>query len=144
MSALRATVAPIAGKSRLPFFRRVVVSGAHLESVRHVAEANADVCAIDCVTHELIARDMPQRLEGARVLCRTPSAPALPYITSAANAERLPALRSALSAATADPALAEVREKLLIEGFDVLPENAYDRIRELEERAAAQGYPELR
>ncbi|MDX1711531.1 MAG: PhnD/SsuA/transferrin family substrate-binding protein [Rhodovibrionaceae bacterium] len=143
MSALRATVAPAAAARGGRFFRAVEVSGNHLASAAAVAEGRARVCAVDCVTHALAARHLPEALAGTRILCRSPAAPALPYVTAAGNAELLPRLRAALGAATTDPALAEVRAELLIGGFEVLADDAYDRILEIERAAAAEGYPKL-
>jgi hypothetical protein len=52
-------------------------------------------------------------------------------------------LRRGLKAAMADPELAEVRAKLLLTGVEILPENAYDRIVQMEAGALALGYSGL-
>ncbi len=57
-----------------------------------------------------------------------------------ADDDRLARLRGALFAALEDPALASAREALLIAGAEVLPETAYQRIVDLEQRAEAHGY----
>ena len=62
MSALRALIAPHAASGR--FFAEVRVSGAHSASLAMVARGEADVAAIDCVVHALLARHRPGALHG--------------------------------------------------------------------------------
>ena len=75
-NALRAAVAPHADGSS--FFSRVVESGAHPVSIELIATGEADVCAVDCVTHALIAKYRPDALAGTRVMGATEHAPGLP------------------------------------------------------------------
>jgi ABC-type phosphate/phosphonate transport system substrate-binding protein len=141
-SALRAEVAPLAKSGR--FFSQVVLSGGHAESLGLVADGRADVCAVDCVTHALLTRNRPAAVAGLRVLGRTVAAPGLPYVTRAdADDALVQRLRTALFAALADPALAAARETLLIAGAEVLPEDGYRRILEIEKAAQARGYARL-
>ena len=141
-SALRALVAPLSRGGR--FFGRVVTSGSHRASLALVASGAADVAAIDCVTHALLARHSPAALDGTRILCETAAAPGLPYVTAlSADAERLRRLRAGLRQAFDDPALATTREALLLADAEVLPLAAYDRIGELKLAAAADGYHDL-
>ena len=137
-NALRALVAPLARDGR--FFGAVKVSGSHARSLASVAQGAADVAAIDCITHALLARHRPAALEGTRVLCRTAAAPAPPFVTSAGAAPALVArLRAALHAAIADPALAGARADLLLDGIEILPRAAYRRIRAFARFAARHG-----
>jgi ABC-type phosphate/phosphonate transport system substrate-binding protein len=141
-SALRALVAPLAAGGR--FFGTVAVSGGHRASIGLVATGQADVAAIDCVTHELLNRHRPAVLAGTRVLCRTAAATGLPYVTRrGADADLLARLRSGLQRALADPALTTVRDSLLLTGIAVVPLSAYDRIAAMETAAIAAGYPKL-
>src|SRR5690606_12993076 len=141
-NALRALVAPLSRGGR--FFGRVVVSGGHRESLALVAAGEADVAAIDCVTHALLARHAPTALAGTRVLCHSPAAPGLPYVTAAgADVTLLRRLRAGLRRAFDDPGLAAVRDDLLLAGVEVLPLAAYRRIAEIEAAAGALGYAEL-
>jgi len=136
---LRATFAPLARGGR--FFGKVVKSGGHLRSAAIVQSGEADVAALDCVTHALYARHAPQRLAGTRVLRATEPAPSLPCITAAAtDAGTLAALRAGLAEALADPGLQAVRETLLIVGAEILPEDAYAAVWKFEDRAVACGY----
>ena len=100
-----------------PFFRAVRVTGNHRASLAAVRGGEADLAAIDCVTYALLARHAPAELEGARVIAQTPSAPGLPYVTSATvSADEVAALRRGLAGALADARLAAVRQTLLLEG----------------------------
>jgi len=141
-SALRAEVAPLAKSGR--FFSTVTMSGGHAASLALVAGGQADVCAVDCVTHALLTRHRPAAVAGLRVLGRTVAAPGLPYVTRAnAGDELVERLRAAVFAALADPELAAAREALLIAGAETLPETGYQRIVEIEHAARAHGYAQL-
>jgi ABC-type phosphate/phosphonate transport system substrate-binding protein len=141
-SALRALIAPLAEKGR--FFADVAVSGGHVASIAAVAAGKADIAAIDCVTHALVARHHPQALEGTRILTRTAAAPGLPYITRAdADDELLRRLRDGLIDVFADPDLATARDALMLRDAVVLPLEAYGRIIDLEKQAMARGYADL-
>lgn len=142
MNLLRASVAPIAGGR--PFFVSVAVTGAHVASLAAVAAGEADIAAIDCVTFGLVARDEPARLQGLRVLGRTPRSPCLPFIVSRALPEATrTAVREGLFASLAESELKGAWERLGIVGLEVLPADAYERIDEIEASAAALGYPQL-
>lgn len=143
MNVLRHAVAPHAGGGR--FFREVKVSGAHLASIALIAAGEADVAAVDCVTHALAAAHAPERLSGVRVLAETAAAPGLPYVTHAARpADEIARLRAALARAMADPDLAAARDDLLLTGFTVLAPSDYEAILDMERAATEAGYPELR
>lgn len=140
--ALRHAVAPLAAGGHL--FGAVTLSGSHLASMNRVAEGEADVCAVDTVTYELLKRTSPGLTGRLRVLTSSAAAPALPYITRRdVTAADLARLRAGLARAIADPALAEARAALLIKDVLVRPLSDYDRILEMEAEAAAAGYPEF-
>ncbi len=139
MNALRALIAPLSRAGR--FFAAVEVSGAHAASLAMVARREADVAAIDCVTYALLARHRPAALAGTRPLCETARAPAPPFVTRAGAGEDLiERLRAALRATCEDPGLAAARDDLLLEGIEVLPPSAYQRITAFERVAARHGY----
>lgn len=141
-NALRALIAPLARHGR--FFGRVEVSGSHAASLAMVARGAADVAAIDCVSHGLLARHRPAALAGTRVLCRSAAAPAPPFVTRAGAGEGLIArLQAALCRACAEPALAAARAALLLDGVALLPPSAYRRIGAFARLAARHGYPAL-
>ncbi|MEO1190664.1 MAG: PhnD/SsuA/transferrin family substrate-binding protein [Pseudomonadota bacterium] len=142
-NCLRFAVAPLAqGK---PFFSRVFETGRHLLSAAAVGSGEADLAAIDCVTHGLAMRDAPGRLAGTRVLGFSASAPGLPLVTAAsATPETIAALRAGLDQVMADPSLAAVRKALALSGVSVLPAGAYQEILDMETAAADLGYAVLR
>ncbi len=141
-NTLRAAVAPLAKDGR--FFSNSIESGSHSASLDAVAGGSADVCAIDCVSWALLVKYEPGRAASFKVLQQTPSAPGLPFITSAnTDAETLEKLRAALTSVCTDPALADDRAALLLDGAALLDDDAYQRVIELEKRAKEQGYPAL-
>lgn len=128
--ALRARVAPLARAGR--FFAGSVESGSHRGSLALLRAGQADIAAIDCVSLAAFRRKAPELLEGLRVIGSTASAPGLPLITAAATTPgELGALRRALTAASADPALSDVREALFIAGFEVVPQAAWHGIEDI-------------
>lgn len=142
MNLLRVSIAPLAGGQK--FFSRVSVSGSHRASAAMVAENEADVAALDCVTLAHLQRQQPELTAGLRVLCWTPSSPCLPFITSRHHGEEIVlALRRALQDVLADPALTNVRAQLFLSGADLEVDESYARVIGYERRAADLGYPEL-
>jgi len=128
--ALRAALAGIA-EPRVAYFSEVIETGAHMASLLAVRDGRADCAAIDGVTLALARRDAPDIMAGVRVLVRTAPAPGLPYVTrgTATDAD-IEALRDAVRAAVADPALTEVRGALLIAGFEEADRSDYDAVAE--------------
>ena len=139
-SVLRAMAAPLAADGR--FFGRIVRAGSHAASLAAVASGRADVAAIDAVTHALLARHRADGLAGTRILERSPQAPGLPYVARADAPPDLRArLREGVLEALAEPGLAGCREALLIGGAEILPLEAYGRIREIAKAGSALGDP---
>ncbi|HEY2890915.1 MAG TPA: PhnD/SsuA/transferrin family substrate-binding protein [Dongiaceae bacterium] len=142
MNALRGLVAPIAERKK--FFGDVIETGSHSASLAHVASGKADVAAIDCVSFALFSRHGRADIRRVRVLCRTASAPNLPFITARSTPpERVQRLRDGLRAAMADPALAGARQALLLSDIMLLPESAYQPLLDMERDAERLGYPRL-
>jgi ABC-type phosphate/phosphonate transport system substrate-binding protein len=123
MLALQLAFAPYMSSGE--FFGSSVQTGSHFASMAHVKEGAAEICAIDCVTVALARRHRPRALEGLVEVGRSVSVPGLPYVTKAWRPE---VLRAALSDVFCDAALASTREALLLTGFSVLPDDAYDVI----------------
>ncbi len=141
-NALRRMIAPLAGGE--PFFSGILETGSHAASIESVASGQADLCAVDTVTHELLRRHEPAPLAGTRVLEYSPRAPGLPYIAGpAVTADDRARMRDAIFNALADPGLATTRDTLLITGAEALPTEAYDIIPAMENEAIGLGYPHL-
>lgn len=79
-----------------PFFENVVLSGAHRESARLVADGACDIAAIDAVAWALFTELEQDRHRNLRVLCWTRPMPALPFITGMQSASLVDSLYSAL------------------------------------------------
>ena len=142
-NALRALVAPLSRGGR--FFSRIVTSGSHPASVAAVARGEADIAAIDCVTYACLERYRPSLLQGTRRLCYTERAPGIPFVTRAgSDPDRISRLQNALLEAFQQPETRAAGAAVFIDGVEVLPLSAYDRIIEFRRFAAARGYPELR
>jgi ABC-type phosphate/phosphonate transport system substrate-binding protein len=143
MNLLRAAVAPLAG-NRGGFFESVTVSGSHRRSLEMIADGEADLAAVDCVSWAHLQRIAPQLKEALRVLAWTDASPSLPLVTAGqTDAATLQALRLALAEAMNDPALDLARERLFLSGFDFSPDGSFARVRQLAARAAALRYPEI-
>jgi hypothetical protein len=136
-NTLRALAAPFSRGGR--FFGRVVVSGAHVASLALVASGGADVAAIDCVTHALLARHRPRRRRHAR---HAADPRREPCVTRPAPTADAPRLRVRLPARWPTPTSPR-RSPLLIAGAVELPATAYGSILEVESEAAALGYARL-
>jgi ABC-type phosphate/phosphonate transport system substrate-binding protein len=140
-NCLRAMVAPLAIDGR--FFGQALESGRHLTSATMVSDGRADVCAIDCVTWAL-AVATNNAPPGLRIALMSPSAPSLPYVTAAGrSAQEKHAIADALRAVSSDPALADVREQLMIRGFEFPSRAAYSPIAQMHDSARSEGYPRL-
>ncbi len=143
MNVLRAAIAGLS-VGTTSFFSEIVMTGAHVASISAVAEGRADVAAIDCVTWAHLQRWRPNQSGRLRVLDWTDATPGLPFITSNATPDLTRrALADTLDDVIADPALAALRDALLLDRFVRLPPGAYDRLLEIERAAEQAGYPTL-
>ncbi len=141
-NALRAAVAAIADGG--PFFADSLHTGSHGASMAAVQNGMADLCAVDCITFAIAERLAPDSVKGLSTIGWTAAVPGLPFVTSAGRDDGfVEALRRGLMAAVDDPALAEVRDGLLLEGFAALEPRDYAGILEMEQAAEAAGYPVL-
>jgi len=141
-SGLRAVIAPVAQGKR--FFSKTIKTGAHLNSMAAVAGNEADICAIDCVSWGLAKRLFPELVATLGVIDQTPFAPCLPYVTvKTCSKGDLQALRRGLLKSVEDEAIMDIRTNLLLDGFDILPSDVFERIDEIEKAAIDAGYPRL-
>lgn len=141
-NALRSVVAPLSRDG--VFFREVLVTGSHSDSLAAVHAGDVDVACIDTIVLALLRRARPAAVRGLRPIVCTASALAPPYVTSTRTPEPLRRLlQQALGAAARDPALAGHRRALLLEDFVFLPATSYAELEAFEEPALAAGYFEL-
>jgi ABC-type phosphate/phosphonate transport system substrate-binding protein len=142
MNLFRAAIAPIAGGA--PFFRATLATGSHEASVTAVAEGQADLASIDCVSFALLERGRPELIARVAIVADSPASPNLPFVAAAGlPGPTIKAVREALLAALSDPDLAEARTTLGLRGARVATPAAYDRVIEIERDAAALGYARL-
>lgn len=102
-------------------FARHVPSGAHLNSMRAIADGHADIAGIDALTWAMLGTHDPV-LERLRIIGETAPTPGLPYITAAGNDAE--ALARALEAAIGD-LTPEDRESLHLKGLVQIPDADY-------------------
>jgi hypothetical protein len=127
------------------FFSRVLVSGAHAESIAMITRGEAEVATVDCVTYALLERYRPEALAAIRVLAKTPAAPGPPYVAPTSYGDDvIDRMRAALKEAFADPLIRETREALLLEGIESTDDEAYLPIFEFLESGERHGYTQLR
>ncbi len=142
MNLFRAAIAPIAAGA--PLFGAVVVTGSHEASLKAVAEGQADLASIDCVSFALIERGRRGLVEHIAVVAESPLSPGLPFIAAARHEPpTIAAAREALLAALGDPDLAEARKTLGLKGVRPTSAAEYDRVVEIEREAVAAGYARL-
>lgn len=124
MAALRRLFAPVARNGRA--FGTVVTTGSHRESVRAVAEARADIAAIDAVAWQLAQTFDCAWSDRLRVLAWTPPWPGLPLITRVGRSEsEIAALRAVLVDRLSSPETEALRRPLAIAGASAMTFDDY-------------------
>lgn len=142
MNVLRALVAPL--HSDGSFFGSVQMSGAHEQSLRMIQSGEVDVAAIDCVTFALLAKYRPHELERCEILHRTQHVPAPPFVTSAKTpAEIVKTMRHGLKLALQSPRVVDVKQRLLLDGIEILSAEQYKPIETLQLLAVDHDYREF-
>lgn len=144
--ALCKLIAPLVANAQgQAFFSKVIEAGSHRRSLAMVAQGQADLCAVDCVTYTLLQHHAPAVVADLRILTSTESTPGLPYITSLSRSpETLSKLRSGLMAAGQDPALESIRDGLHMGPVVVLQgQQPYQAILDLAQQASVLGYEQL-
>ncbi len=96
---------------------RVIMTGAHLESVRALAEGRADLASIDAVSWDHFGRIEPALVKRLHVIGAGPRVPCLPFVAARRHVALVPALRAAFAAAVADPAASEACATLRVREF---------------------------
>jgi ABC-type phosphate/phosphonate transport system substrate-binding protein len=140
MNVLRHAAAPLARDGR--FFGRVKWTGSHAASLGAVQAGEADIAAIDCVTYGYLREELPDRLQGIKVLQYSAPSPGLPLVTAQSVPEEVRVrLRQALLAP--GPQLRKHMTSLRIKAFQHRPDADYNRIQRLEAEAVDAGYPVL-
>lgn len=131
--------------ARGEFFSKVIVTGAHRQSLKAVIDGRADIASIDVVSLAHFTSCDPRLAEKFRVIAYTPKTPGLPFITSGTKSEvtREIIQTTLLSIIRQVPRPAWL-ETLKIRDVVTLPHTAYDVILSLESEAMNLGYADLR
>ncbi len=117
-------VAPLAPHGT--FFRDVIFSGSHRQSLVAIGEGRADIAAIDCVTFALLQRHAPHLISDLAVIGASPAAPGLPLITARNTPpSRIALLRDALRQLVSDPAYRTLCAAMFISGFSDVSRQDY-------------------
>lgn len=103
--------------------RPVLITGAHVESARAVAEGRADLAGIDAVTWRMLERWEPAAAR-LRVVGRTAATPGMTFV-AAGTVDPAPRRAALAEAVAALPG--EARAVLGLRGVAVLPDAAYER-----------------
>lgn len=141
MNMFRHSAAPLATEGT--FFRKVIITGSHVASLRAVAELTADIAAIDAVSFALVKEHLPELASRVRVIGFTEQTPSLPLICSRQlPQETIDGLREDLLSLPKRHAL--LFACLKIAAFSVLPLESYSPILAAEQQARRRGYPQLR
>ncbi|MCU1359176.1 MAG: phosphate transporter substrate-binding protein [Ilumatobacteraceae bacterium] len=110
----------------------VVVTGAHVDSVRALREGRAEIASIDSITAWHVRRLMPELLDGLVQVGTGPLVPCLPVITSGtATDEQLRDLRIAMVEAVFDPLVEPAARAMCTTGFVALDLRHYMPLLEL-------------
>jgi ABC-type phosphate/phosphonate transport system substrate-binding protein len=116
------------------FFNRTLITHAHARSITSVKSGEAHCASIDAVTLALIRKYRPDDLQGIRVLCQSPPAPGLPFITKGnISDDELIKMQAGLFSALADKDLAPLCDALLIKGATLAQSEEYQRILDIEQ-----------
>ncbi len=127
-----------------PFFRSVVETGSHPNSMARVASGELAAASIDCLTYAFFKDHRPQAVASLRVLAETPESPAIPFITSSATpADDAALLQAALFRLAADPVHRPVLDGLRLRAISPPDPAAYAGLLDYEREAAELGYPTL-
>jgi ABC-type phosphate/phosphonate transport system substrate-binding protein len=140
MNAFRDAVAVHAAGR--PFFGSVQETGSHIGSMEAIADGQADIAAIDCVTFAYAQTAFPSFSSGLHQIGVTASAPSLPFIASPkVDAVLLGKLRMALSLAISEDATAA--HTLRLTGLAPATRDTYQAIVAAQNRAIAADYRTL-
>jgi ABC-type phosphate/phosphonate transport system substrate-binding protein len=125
--ALRVVAGALFDKFRPAF--EASPSGSHVASIDAVRSGAADFASLDCVSFGLLSRCASHRMDGLRVLARTPAMPGLPFIAGGTVSEAdIRGMKQGLRAAIDDPALEDVRKQLGLKAIRFTGLAEYDRL----------------
>lgn len=142
MNVLRHAVSLL--KPSSAFFSQVIESGSHLDSLSLVANGQADIAAIDCVSFAFIKDAYPELTEKVKSIGYCQATCGLPFVIPRSDAAKFnqQAITNALNIALSRMPRSD-RECLHLRGFENVTLDDYQSIPELETQASQAGYPVL-
>jgi len=127
-----------------PFFKRVVISGSHRQSLREIKRGAADIAAIDCITWALLKRHEPELIDGLTVMGESPLAPGLPLITAqSTSSETLSRIRAALNELVSAAHYRQICDDMFIGGFSDVTRQPYSVLLDWRDEAARKGVTQM-
>lgn len=143
MNVLRHAVALLG--SPPPFLSKVIVSGSHFNSLSAIANRQADVAAIDCVSIALIRDEWPELIDRVKTIGYSEATCGLPLVIPNTDRPNIEAESITLALELALKGLSDNHKKTLhLTGFENVSLDDYQSIIDLETRARQAGYSELR
>jgi len=142
MNVLRHAVATFNRQGK--FFGEIMISGSHLQSLTEVANKNADIAAIDCVSYRLIEDTWPELAARVRSIGFSAKTCGLPFVMPNPGVENnnmegiTDNLNQALSLLDNHH-----KKRLHLNGFEEVDIGEYQGILDLEISAQKAGYPVL-
>jgi len=142
MNVFRHAVAGLSKGKR--FFAEVIESGSHYQSLVAVANNQAQVATIDCVSFAFIKDQWPELVEQVRVIGFTEPTCGLPFVVPIKdlNSINIDELTRVLNSALPGISNTE-RMRLHLLGFERVDLSDYDKIMALEKIATKAGYTEI-
>ena len=146
MNVFRHALAPLAHKKGRgkAFFKRLIESGSHKQSLIEVSEGRADIAAIDSVSLALITDAWPELASQVRAIGYSVKTCGLPFVMPNSRLKKTDTKRLTLRLNKALTLLSDQhRQCLRLVKFIDVELNQYQSILDLEQQAIEMAYPDL-
>ena len=141
MNVLRYAISKLAKGGT--YFKSVLTSGSHLNSLQWIAQRKVDLAAIDAVTFSLAKAENLVDFGKIRIIGQSEMTCGLPFIVPGTGPPETDTITEAFNRALSrlDPAS---RQCLAIRHFEPVKDSQYHTIRQLASDAVKRGYPHIR
>jgi phosphonate transport system substrate-binding protein len=120
------------GESSKTFFNKTVFSGSHDKSILAVADNLVDGAAVDSLIWEYLNKIKPELTGKTRILLKSDPYAIPPFVVHPSLEPALKEkLRTILLSAHTNPKGKELLDKMMTEQFVLIPDSAYDSIRDM-------------
>jgi len=121
------------------FFKEFIFTKSHDKSIKAVAQGIVDAAAVDSLIWEYLNATSPEFTSKTRILEKSPAYAIPPIVVPRDLAPDLKEkLRQAVLNAHTDPKGQEILRQMRIDRFVVIPDSAYDSVREMQTWIARQ------